>query len=112
MKAPLERGHFTEFFPSLAFLLSLAGRGILQMSRLLFGEAAFQRAPAGGEDILLGFPTVDLGAMASHLKQGPTTVASRSSDLKKDHYSLCGTNLAGDSLGVVWADAKGQSQLG
>lgn len=64
------RGHYAKFFPSLAFLYSLAGCCILQTSRLLFGEAAFQRAPSQWGGHTVGFPTVHLDVMASHLKQG------------------------------------------
>lgn len=104
MKGSPGHGHYAEFFPSLAFLLSLAGCCILQTSRLLFREAALQRAPSRWGGHAVGLPTVDLDAMASHLKQGHYHCG-----LKKGHYSLCGTNLAGESLGMVWADTRGQS---
>lgn len=64
----------------------------------------FKRAPSRWGGHAVGLPTVDLDAMASHLKQGHYHCG-----LKKGHYSLCGTNLAGESLGMVWADMRGQS---
>lgn len=105
------RGRYAEFFPSLAFLHSLEGCCILLTPRLLFRGAAFQRAPSGWGGHTVGLPTVNLMLWLLILN-GSTTTLDSSSGLSKDHHSLCGPHLAGDSLGMVWADARGQSQLG